>query len=152
VNGVLGGWQLQTILVLRSGTPYTPVISNDQATTGVGGQRPNYDSTKCTHGFVRSIKTWFNTGCYVKSASGTYGQVRANTLRSDVFREYDASIFKDFALPGKSVLSFRAEFFNVTNTTTLAAPNATVDATAGGQITATSNTPRQIQFALKYNF
>lgn len=152
VNGALGGWQVQTILVLRSGTPYTPVVSGDRANTGVGSQRPNLNPAGCSAGFTRSLATWFNKTCYVDSAVYTYGQVRANTLRSDVFREYDASIFKDFSLPGKGVLSFRAEFFNLTNTTTFAAPNATVDATAGGRVTATSNTPRQIQFALKYNF
>ncbi len=32
VDGVLGGWQVQTIIVLRSGTPYTPVVSSDGRT------------------------------------------------------------------------------------------------------------------------
>ncbi len=40
VNNTLGGWHLQTIIVLRSGTPFTPTISGDRANPGVGGQRP----------------------------------------------------------------------------------------------------------------
>jgi hypothetical protein len=40
-NGVLGGWQLQGIMVLRTGRPFTPTISRDVANTGIGGQRPN---------------------------------------------------------------------------------------------------------------
>jgi hypothetical protein len=55
-------------------------------------------------------------------------------------------------MPGESTLSFRAEFFNFPNTVSFNAPNATVDAGAGGQVTSTSNTQRSIQFALKYNF
>ena len=49
----------------------------------------------------------------------TYGQVKAFTLQSDAFRQYDASVFKNFALPGESVLSFRVEFFNLPNTNQL---------------------------------
>lgn len=152
VNGVLGGWQLQTILVLRSGTPYTPTVSGDRANTGVGGQRPNLNSAGCSSGFHRSLSDWFNQSCYVDAPTFSYGQVRANTLRSDNYRQYDVSIFKNFGLPRESTLSLRGEFFNLTNTATFAAPSGNVDAASGAKITATSNTPRQIQLALKYNF
>ncbi|HEX4065218.1 MAG TPA: TonB-dependent receptor [Acidobacteriaceae bacterium] len=151
-DGVLGGWQLQTILDLRSGIPYTPTVSGDRANTGVGSQRPNINARGCSSGFHRSLATWFNESCYVDGPVYTYGQVRAESLRSDVYRQYDASIFKNFAMPGESTLSFRAEFFNLSNTTTFAPPSGTVDVASGARVTATSNTPREIQLALKYNF
>jgi hypothetical protein len=51
------------------------------------------------------------------------------------------------------VLSFRAEFFNFPNTVSFNAPsNVTIDNAAAGQVTSSSNSPRSIQFALKYNF
>ena len=152
VDGVLGGWQIQTILIVRSGVPFTPVVSSDRANTGVGGQRPNLNPAGGNPSFVRSVATWFDKTAYVVAPIYTYGQVRANTLRTDKFRQYDASVFKNFAMPRESVLSFRAEFFNLSNTTSFGAPNATVDATSGGQITSTSVPSRDIQFALKYNF
>jgi len=151
-DAAIGGWQLQSIVVVRSGTPYTPVISSDRANTGVGGQRPNLNPAGPNPSFHRSLKTWFDKSAYVVAPVYTYGQVHANTLRSDRFRQYDASIFKNFALPRESVLSFRAEFFNISNTTSFNAPNATIDASAGGQVTSTSVPSRDIQFALKYNF
>ena len=151
-DGVLGGWQIQSITVLRSGQPYTPVVSSDRAGTGVGGQRPNLNPNGCSTTFQRSLTAWFDKSCYTPAPTGTYGQVRANTLRSDMFRQYDASIFKNFAVTEGSVLSFRAEFFNLSNTTSFNAPNATVDAAAGGRVTSTSIPSRQIQLALKYNF
>ena len=40
-NGVIGGWQLQGIMIFRSGVPFTVTMSRDVANTGVGGQRPN---------------------------------------------------------------------------------------------------------------
>jgi len=167
VNAVLGGWQLQTINVLRSGTPFTPVVSGDIANTGVGGQRPD-PSGVTTPGYKKSLSAWFDKGRYIVAnhvANGTiggaarvgndvyrYGQVRANTLRSDIYRQFDASIFKNFQMPHQSTLSFRAEFFNLPNTPSFSAPNATIDAAAGGTVTGTSNNSRNLQFALKYNF
>jgi hypothetical protein len=152
VNSVLGGWQLQSIVVVRSGVPYTPVIAGDRANTGVGGQRPVLNPNGGTAGFQRTVSNWFDKSRYAVAPIYTYGDVRANTLRTDLYRQYDASIFKNFAMPRESVLSFRAEFFNLSNTTSFGAPNATIDATAGGQITSTSVPSRDIQFALKYNF
>jgi len=152
VDEVLGGWQAQTIVVLRSGTPYTPVVGSDRAGTGVGGQRPNLNPAGCTVNFQRSLATWFDRKCYIDAPVNSYGTLRANTLRSDVGRQIDASLFKNFALPSESTLSFRAEFFNLPNLATFGTPSTNIDSGTGGQITSTNNTPRQIQFALKYNF
>lgn len=164
---MLGGRQLQSLNVVRSGTPYTPIVSSDVANTGVGSQRPDLSLTS-TPGYVKRLSSWFDKGRSIRAdrvATGAlngsgrtgndiyrYAQVRANTLRSDIYRQFDASIFKNFNLPHESVMSFRAEFFNLPNTPSFGAPNATIDATAGDKITTTSNNSRSLQLALKYNF
>jgi hypothetical protein len=103
--------------------------------------------------FQKSLAAWFDRTRYVVPDIYTYGQVRANTLRAGSYKQFDASIFKNFSLPGESVLSFRAEFFNFPNTVSFNAPsNVTIDNAAAGQVTSSSNSPRSIQFALKYNF
>jgi len=163
VDAVIGGWQLQPLIVLRSGVPYTPIISGDQANTGVGNQRPNLNPKGGSPTFKRSLSNWFDKSAYVIAPQYTYGQVKANTLQSDAYRQFDASIFKNFAVKGDSVLSFRAEFFNISNTTSFSPPNvsnstgvisqfAPIDTAAGASITSTSVPSRDIQFALKYNF
>jgi len=152
LNGFIGGWNLQSIVVVRSGVPYTPVIGSDRANTGVGNQRPILNPAGGNPAFVQSVTNWFDKSRYITAPALTYGNVRANTLRSDLYRQFDASLFKNFTLPGETTLSFRAEFFNLSNTTSFNAPNATVDAAAGGAITSTSVPSRDIQFALKYNF
>jgi hypothetical protein len=152
VDAVLGGWQVQTIIVLRSGTPYTPIVSTDRANTGVGSQRPNINPAGGSPTFHKSLSSWFDKTAYVVAPQFTYGQVKAFTLQSDKFRQYDASIFKNFALPGESVLSFRVEFFNLPNTTSFNAPSATIDASSCCTVTSTSIPSRDIQLALKYNF
>ena len=152
VDAVIGGWQLQSIIVLRSGTPYTPIVSTDRANTGVGSQRPNINPAGGSPTFHKSLSSWFDKTAYVVAPQFTYGQVKAFTLQSDKFRQYDASIFKNFALPGESVLSFRVEFFNLPNTTSFNAPSATIDASTCCTVTSTSIPSRDIQLALKYNF
>ncbi|HEV2484382.1 MAG TPA: carboxypeptidase-like regulatory domain-containing protein [Terracidiphilus sp.] len=151
-NAVLGGWQVQTITVLHSGTPYTPVVGSDVANTGVGGQRPNLSPAGGSTTFQKSLKKWFDSTRYVQAPQYTYGTVRGNTLRGDMRRQFDASFFKNFNLPGESMLSFRAEFFNISNTTSFNPPGATVTSSSCCAITSTSVPSRDIQFALKYDF
>lgn len=162
VDSVLGGWQIQSIVVLRSGVPYGPTISADRANTGVSNQRPNLNPNGGNPNFKPSVAHWFDNTRYVQPAQFTYGRVLVNTLRSDMYRQFDASIFKNFSLPHESTLSFRAEFFNISNTTSFSAPGASitsggqlyapVDTATYGQIVSTSVPSRDIQFALKYNF
>lgn len=151
-NALLGGWQLQTITILHSGTPYTPVVGGDVANTGVGSQRPNLNPAGGASGFQKTLKKWFDPTKYVQAPQYTYGNVRANTLRADMRRQFDASIFKNFNFARESVLSFRAEAFNISNTASFNAPGATVTSSTCCAVTSTSVPARQIQFALKYDF
>jgi hypothetical protein len=78
----------------------------------------------------------------------------------------DLSVFKTFPVYRESTLEFRAEAFNIANTTNFANPNNTLQVTPNadntysvqnstfGQITSTSANynPRLFQFALKYQF
>jgi hypothetical protein len=149
-NALLGGWQLQGIVNLRSGRPFTPVVSRDVANIGVGGQRPH----RIGSGILSNptVETWFDRSAFTVPANFTFGNSGARILREDSFEVFDFSIFKEFQVREGSRLQFRAEFFNSTNTPNFVAPNTQVDTAAGGRVTATANSPRQIQFALKYNF
>jgi hypothetical protein len=63
------------------------------------------------------------------------------------------SVFKRFGITEGSKLEFRFEAFNLPNSAYFAVPSTTtVDTSNGGQVTSTSNQPRQLQFALKYLF
>ena len=155
-DAILGGWQIQTITILHSGSTYTPIVGSDVANTGIGSQRPVLSGTGGSSTFKKSLSTWFDRTLY--KAAGTpanpyqYGDVRGYTLRSDMRRQYDASIFKNFAMPGETKLSFRAEAFNVSNTTSFNAPGSTITSSTCCAITSTSVPSRDIQFALKYDF
>jgi hypothetical protein len=55
-------------------------------------------------------------------------------------------------LPERTSLEFRAEAFNLMNTAVFGTPGTTVGTPTFGVVSATANTPRQLQFALKIKF
>jgi hypothetical protein len=149
LDGILGGWQVQGIYVWRSGRPFTPTISSDRANTGVGGQRPN----RLGSGVLDdpTVELWFDKTAFALPAQFTYGDSGGGILREDRYTTLDFSLFKNFRI-GTHRLQFRAEAFNLTNTASFNAPNSAIDTSAGGRVTSTASAPRQMQFALKYDF
>ncbi len=151
-NAILGGWQFQTIGNFRSGTPWTPTISTDVANIGVGSQHPNVVSGGgCVSG--PSLTKPYNAAAYQVPAALTYGNSGVNVCYTDNHQQIDASLSKDFNVTEGSKFQFRFEAFNVPNLTDFSGPsNTNIDSSTYGQITSISNTPRQLQFALKYVF
>jgi hypothetical protein len=152
-NGFVGGWQAQGIINYRSGLPFTPTVSRDIANTGAPDQRPNrIGSGKLEN---PTVEAWFDKSAFVEPAPFTYGNSGRGILRGDHQWNVDASLFKRFNVTESSSLEFRAEAFNLLNSVYFDLPtmaNRSVDIAAGGRITATSNTARQLQFGLKYIF
>jgi Carboxypeptidase regulatory-like domain len=163
VNDVLGGWHLSGVLTLQSGLPFTPVITGDQANTGVSGQWPNLigtplmlDQPGCWF-YVASNSTCRTlapnaTSAFTVPAQYTYGDGGRDILRAEPLKEWDFALLKNFKLTESKTLQFRAESFNLTNTPTFSAPGSDINAASGGVVTSTLNAAREIQFALKLYF
>jgi hypothetical protein len=148
-DAVVGGWQINSIATLTSGTPYTVSYSGDVANTGNTYQGVNQvGNPKLTN---PTISKWFNTAAFQAPAQYTYGGVGRNTQRSDWYRDVDLSVFRRFSLD-RVQLEFRAEAFNFTNTAVWSSPNATFNSTTFGQVSSTASTQRELQFALKIYF
>jgi len=148
-NAVVGGWQVNAIGTLTSGTPYTISYSGDVANTGNNYQ--GVDLAGNPHLTHATISKWFNTAAFQAPAQYTYGDVGRNTLRSDWYRDVDLSVFRKFAIK-RVQLEFRAEAFNLTNTTVWGTPSATLNSTTFGQVSSTASTQRELQLALKVYF
>jgi len=149
-NGVIGGWQLQGIMLFRSGVPYTVSMSRDVANTGVGGQRPNrIGSGKADN---PTLAQWFNPADFVAAPNFTYGNSGLRILSPDILRTVDFSLFKQFQIAERARLQLRWEAFNLPNTPSFAAPNSTFDTATVGRVTSTATAPRQMQVALKLTF
>jgi hypothetical protein len=95
---------------------------------------------------------FFNTAAYAQVPAGQpYGTSRRNPLLGPGTIQTDISAFKRFAIYRGSSLVFRSELFNLFNRTNLGNPNGTLGAANFGAITS-AGTPRQVQFALKFEF
>ncbi len=102
--------------------------------------------------------------CETQLGDGTgFGTLGRGVVYGPGEHNMDMSIFKDFKVGGLSeagTIQFRAEFFNTFNTPQFASQTTTqfstaitqVNASNFGQVTATTVSPRLIQFALKYLF
>jgi hypothetical protein len=87
-------------------------------------------------------------------AAGTgYGNSRIGSVWGPGQFNWDMAILKNTKIWEHGTLQFRAEFFNIWNHAQFNPPGNDVNnPTTFGKITSTSNTPRVIQFGLKYLF
>ncbi len=151
---VLGGWQVNGILTLHTGQPYTVSASGCQGVWAgcfpdlVAGANPNAAPPG-----GRTPSEWFNIANFTAPASLTQGNLGDNTNNGPPVRTLDASIFKDLALTERYRFQFRAEFFNFANTPQFNFPDSGFGDANFGRITSTlAGTERHIQFALKFLF
>jgi hypothetical protein len=149
-DAIIGGWQLTGSLIFRSGLAFTPGVSRDVANTGVGGQRPN----RTCSGQLQNptLAKWFDSSCFTVPANYTYGNSGAGILRSDYLGNVSASLSKQFRLAERARLDLRAEAFNLPNAAYFNGPATSIDSSTVGRVTSTSNSPRQMQLAVKVNF
>jgi hypothetical protein len=151
-GALVGGWQVNGIVSLASGVPFTPFVSQDVAGTGrPGSQWPN---RSCSGKLDNPTPDrWFDATCFTVAAPGTFGTGGRNTLVGPGRANVDLSLFKQFAVRADHRLQLRAEIFNLFNRANFAQPNATIDAPLTvGRISSTSTDSRQVQLALKYLF
>jgi len=128
-------------------------------------------------GFVRPVVL---TGQVIPSSNGTaiagatgtdFGNVGRNVLRGPGQNNVDFSIIRRFSMSESKNVKFRVEFFNLFNHVNFAnpvgnfnaVPSSSIDPNTGritsgsplgdfGRINSTSNNPRLIQLALKFNY
>jgi hypothetical protein len=97
---------------------------------------------------------YLNKANFQAQTAGTLGNEERNAQYGPHFRHIDMSVVKDFPIRESLQAEFRAEAFNITNTTNFSTPNATLQTSTFGTITALSPAynPRLFQFALKLMF
>jgi hypothetical protein len=155
---ILGGWQLNGIAAVRSGTVINPGngLNTDVANAGGGLQRVNFVGNP-NSGAPHQLSEWFNAAAFQSPAGGTYGNAGLDSLRGPGFWNVDSSLFKNIALGEHATFQFRAETFNLFNHPNLANPGPSGSQgdfllPAGNAITGTTGTNRVIQLAGKILF
>ena len=150
LNTLAGGWSVNGVVSIYSGSPYSVTVNGDIANVGntfvqadlVGNPTPQH----------RSAAEWFNPAAFASPAAYNFGTFGRNSLLSDHYNDVDFSTFKSFALPRGTSIQFRAEAFNLFNNVVFAAPDSTVGDPTFGAVSSMANSPRELQFALKLKF
>ncbi len=158
VDWVAGGWQLNHIITLQTGLPFTPVMQTSNLNTGTGTQFPNRIASGELPSGQRSIDRWFDASAFVAPPLYAFGNSGRNILHGPGTKQLDLSLFKSFQFTESSRLEFRTEAFNAFNTPQFNNPNVTIGFTGVGKITSAGSptvyqrTSRQVQLALKLYF
>lgn len=155
------GWTLSGIVTTQTGFPFSPQLGYNPTGNGDTRNPVRPDWNPAFHGnlYPGTAAEYFNPAAFLPPATGTYGNVRRDSLTGPGLTELDLSASKVITLGEALRLQVRGEFFNILNHTNLLTPNEIVysSANAGisptaGVVTATSTTSRQIQFGAKLQF
>jgi hypothetical protein len=162
LDAVIGGWQVTTLISLRTGTPLNVLDSgvynvnyetSSYSILAPGSQMPvnhfAFDNNGNPSIFTNTSAVNAFVGSY-PGAAGTRGIVRGPG-----FFNTDLAIGKTFQLPKEGHrVQVRGEAFNAFNHVNFANPSSVslANPTTFGEITSTANNARVMQFALRYEF
>jgi len=157
LDGVVGGWALNTVLTIQSGQPLA--IYNAAGLLADGNQRPNVICSQMSSGLsyrqaAESGGSVLNQDCFGDPGDNIPGNapLHFSNLRGDGIRNFDMSLSKDFKIREKQELQVRAEMFNAFNHQRFAFPDLGSGDGALGTVTSTTNDFRRMQFGARYQF
>jgi hypothetical protein len=161
---VLGGWQVNGIATLMSGTPFTVFDSTDVSDqggapeiTGFSANRPDLVSGQNPNAGPRTRSAWLNKNAFAQvipdpnSPVQQFGTAGRNIALGPRYSNWDFSVFKNFRVTESMDFQFRAEFFNILNHTNFRLPDSDISSPTFNTIQA-ALPPRVIQLALKFLF
>jgi len=155
-----GGWHLNGIATLMSGTPFTVFDSNDVAAegsapeiTGFSSQRPNLVGNP--NNGSRKVNAWLDASAFQRldptANAGQFGTEGRNVNIGPAYADWDFGALKNFSVSESKQFQFRAELFNVLNRTNFRLPDSDISSPTFNHILS-AQAPRQVQFALKFMY
>ena len=173
--GLVGkGWQLSGITVVQSGQPYSVYTNFFGAQLRPSPNGPTTTNNSNPNGAIdNGLPAGCNVGpyvCYGTSAASSFnvqsipeftpGSLARNTFYGPGLTNFDFSVVKNTYFGESRNLQFRAEFFNLFNTTNLRQPFSQTGQVFGSSFISNpffglilqARAARQIQFGLKFGF
>jgi hypothetical protein len=159
-GAILGGWQLNGIATVSSGTPFTVYDTRNVAQqgshpeiTGFAGSRPDLISDP--NRGPGTVEEWISRSAFRRldaiAEAGRFGNAGRNIARGPGQGTLDLSAFKHWSLSEQLRAQLRIEAFNVTNHANFGVPvNDLVSPNFGRILEA--GPPRVFQAALKILF
>jgi outer membrane receptor protein involved in Fe transport len=135
------GWTSNLILFWQTGAAFEALNAWTNANGSaqinlptITTDRPSMVAGQSYKAANPSLTNWLNLNAFTPQPAGTPGNEAPYQFFGPHTRRADLSIFKNFDLPEKMTLQFRAEAYNISNTPNFGTPNATISGwTEGNQ-------------------
>jgi hypothetical protein len=165
----LGGWQVNGIVTLQTGSPFSATAPDSSFTGSAHGSYANcvsdpFAGASSSHQSYTTTGFLINPAAFAAPSAGRFGSCAPRLFHGPGISATDLSLFKQFRFTERIQLQFRAEFFNAFNHPNFANPSANIAFPASfGKVTNTLSPilgmgsggpgdPREVQFALKLYF
>jgi Carboxypeptidase regulatory-like domain/TonB-dependent Receptor Plug Domain len=172
---LLGDWQINSIVSLSSGVPFSVLIDGDpdRDATDENSARPNLVSGgSLTPTGGSSPDLWFNPAAFTAPALGFRGSAGRNIITGPNFKSVDLSLVKSFRIDERRSIQLRGEVFNLLNRANFDLPANSEDGelvfnfvppagstpaafnpvSSAGRIFSTVGDAREIQLGIKFIF
>ena len=157
---LLGSWRFSSVILLKTGTPFTVVSGSDGPgfgnVDGTGRDRPNVLDPAVLGNAVDHPDT---SRSQLPASAFTYigptqfaGTLGRNTFRKDAIANLNLAVSRRWAFGSDMALFLRAESINLTNTAQFAEPGRDLESSNFGKITNTLNDGRTFRFLLRFSF
>jgi hypothetical protein len=147
---ILGGWQVNNVVSLNSGTPFSISGGGSLNMPGTSQRGDQINGGKVPKiGDIGSGTRWFDTSWFANTVQGTqfteqrFGNAHYNSMRGPGIVNWDFGVFRQFRLTERFGLQFRGEAFNFSNTPKFSNPNGDTGSTNFGAITGQPNLGRE---------
>lgn len=116
-KAVLSGWQVNGVLVMYTGEPFSASAAATSLNTPGSTQRADQVKQDVQYlGNTGPGQSWFDPLAFKAVTDVRFGSAGFNTLRGPGTVSLDLGVFRQFSIRERYKLEFRAEAFNATNT------------------------------------
>ena len=157
---LFGSWTLSTVVLLKSGTPFTVAAGSDAAgfgnVDGAGSDRPHVIDPGVlgrTIGDPDTARLLLPAKAFAfMRPTDLRGSLGRNTFRKGAIANVNAAISRTWNVAAERKLTFQAESINFLNTPQFAEPSLNLASPSFGRITNTLNDGRTFRFLLRFEF
>ncbi len=157
---IFGGWQFSSVVLLKSGTPFSLRAGSDAPgvgnVDGTSGDRPNVADPAVLGGTIdhpdTSVERLPASAFSFMLPADAAGNIGRNTFRKDGVWNVNAGLSRRFTLGGDRSVLFRIESLNFLNHPQFAEPGQSLSENNFAQITNTLNDGRAFKFTLQLRF
>ena len=151
VEGLLGGWRMNTVILVQSGAPFTVNLGVDRANIGAGpAQRPDELRDPNLPRDRRTADRWFDTDAFALPAPFTFGSAPRNSVIGPGLANVDLALAKTWAVKS-AALELRWEVFNLLNRANFDLPSRVFGTPNFGRVFS-AKSPREMQVGVRWAF